>query len=535
MTIQEGEFAAHKEPNIRTTSEWDSSVVQLWETFNFSAEQFEGQTVLDVGAGSKLRGIYFQGINYIALEPLADRFLKELGWCNLKLANSVISRPAAEYVEELTDSVDFIFSINFLDHCYNFQDIIYNLRGYLNDSGTALLSFDEHAAPDEKHPIKLTKEICDKIFEATGFKIDKFEYTDSYHRSISDRALTYWVSKIPDSKLGSEFSTHLEKRKELQRRVAELAPWPTSIYLGEGVWTAPGVNMIKTNWYVSNIEKELGTLKGKRVLDVGSNTGYVALEAGLRGAEVVSIEPHQVNNERCKFVYETYCLLDTKIALTKTRMEDLNVEDHGRFDAIFFLGTIYHTEKPWEVLKNMAGMTDVIMVESRLAAHDAINENIGRYSFEKLVESGANHFPLHRVDTGVIRKPTRYTLFEMIRQSGFNQVTQLMPVEGLTPKYQAEECVTFIGRSERYAPLSLEENRDDSILFASNLATVEENTDQTWDYLESNNQKILDALSNSDSIESTPSSLATSQDDIEGLNRRNLKLEESRKKCEEKT
>ncbi len=257
------------------------------------------------------------------------------------------------------------------------------------------------------------------------------------------------------------------KKEELSQRRDELAPWPTSIYLGQGVWTAPltnekdnwwkgnKINMIKTNWYVDTMEWALGGLQDKRVLDIGSNSGYVALEAALRGAKVVSIEPHPQNYLRCEFVYQARGVLDKNVILTKDDMEAISFDTLGRFDGIFFCGTIYHCSSPWEVLKRYSKMTDVILVESRLALENSVNETKDKYRFKKMFEPANS--PLHRVTSGTVRHPTRHTLYQMVKDAGFSNIYQLMPADGLTPKYQQEECVAFLANKRPPQQLKLTE------------------------------------------------------------------------------
>lgn len=238
---------------------------------------------------------------------------------------------------------------------------------------------------------------------------------------------------------------------KLQGEVDRLAPWPTSIYLDKGVWTRHGVNMAKTSWYVDQLELLLGGFSGKRLLDIGSNTGYLTLEVALRGAhEVVSIEPHKINHERCHLVYQSRRLLGNKIQLRDDKMEDLTLERDGEFDGIFFCGTIYHLESPWKILNEFGRMTDTILVESRLARADKINNEHDGLEYYEFDEHGGDDRPLLRVDSGLTRHPTRKTLNELLVRAGFGMTWQIMPTSNLTQKYQDEECVAFVGKRRQY-------------------------------------------------------------------------------------
>lgn len=241
-------------------------------------------------------------------------------------------------------------------------------------------------------------------------------------------------------------------KEAIEKRREELSPWPTSLYLKHGLSTRSGVNMIKLSWFIDTMEDAIGGLDGKRFLDVGSNSGHLALELALRGAgEVVAIEPHPVNYERCEFVYTCRGLLGNPITLTKDTMESISPETHGKFDGVFFLGTIYHTEKPWEVMKSIGDTTDLIIVEARLAAPADVNEKVGGLQYFKHIEPAADHFSLHRHEAGVIRKPTRKTLHQIIRRAGFEKILQIMPIDTLTAKYQEEENIAFLARRGRYS------------------------------------------------------------------------------------
>src|SRR5207245_2902887 len=85
------------------------------------------------------------------------------------------SQPAEAFVPQLNESADFIFSINVLDHCYNFSAIASNLFRYLKPGAMAFLSFDSHFTISVGHPLVLTEPTCTRIFEGSGFSITKFQ------------------------------------------------------------------------------------------------------------------------------------------------------------------------------------------------------------------------------------------------------------------------------------------------------------------------------------------------------------------------
>lgn len=71
---------------------------------------------------------------------------------------------------------------------------------------------------------------------------------------------------------------------QILQEVERLSPWIVKIHLKDGIYTTDKKNTKKIFWYIHSVESVLQTLNGKRILDIGSNTGYMALEAALRGA-----------------------------------------------------------------------------------------------------------------------------------------------------------------------------------------------------------------------------------------------------------
>ncbi|MFK7810735.1 MAG: class I SAM-dependent methyltransferase [Saprospiraceae bacterium] len=201
---QKGEFEFHKGNKWRNSPRFMQDTILLFDSFGFSRDQYKGKTVLDLGAGSKLRCKYFQGAKLIAIEPMADDCVREIPWTDLTDAEGLYSIPAEEFVPELEEQVDFLFSVNVLDHCFDFKDILKNIHRYLKPDGLAFLSFDVHFVTDEMHPLILTDKVCIEIFEETGFKIQKknrgffgkykeAKKTDTYgHGSY---CLNYWLTK----------------------------------------------------------------------------------------------------------------------------------------------------------------------------------------------------------------------------------------------------------------------------------------------------------------------------------------------------
>lgn len=143
-----------------------------------------------------MRAKFFDGAHIIALEPLASKFIIEVPWCDLNDAHEVYSEPAEKLISSLVGKVDFLFSINVLDHCYDFEIIVRNAFQYLKKGGKACLSFDCHSKTDKLHPIIVNEKVATSILFDSGYVINQFRRTSSYHKAIADYSITYFLTKL---------------------------------------------------------------------------------------------------------------------------------------------------------------------------------------------------------------------------------------------------------------------------------------------------------------------------------------------------
>ena len=197
--------------HVGDTSREDSDqfrqeIASLFEYFGFSSGQFAGKTIIDIGAGSHLVTSFFRDAKIIAIEPLADRYLKEIPSCGLRNAYRYHSCPAETRLKELGSAADFVISLNVLDHALGFDAIIENISFYLKPGATAFLSFDSHHYVDIMHPTILTEETCKRSFESAGLSITKVSrgLGDAGARPLAcpmgftyghGEALNYWLAK----------------------------------------------------------------------------------------------------------------------------------------------------------------------------------------------------------------------------------------------------------------------------------------------------------------------------------------------------
>ncbi len=167
---QPGEKLFHLANKWRASPAFMADTTRLFAAFGFAADDFADQIVVDVGAGSRLRSRFFAKARLAAVEPLADDFVGEISWCDLDQAESLYSEPAEKMIEPLRGQASLVMCINVLDHTYDPQAILDNIRSYLRDDGLFLLSVDLHAGADELHPVALTRESLAQMLGKARFE-----------------------------------------------------------------------------------------------------------------------------------------------------------------------------------------------------------------------------------------------------------------------------------------------------------------------------------------------------------------------------
>lgn len=256
---------------------------------------------------------------------------------------------------------------------------------------------------------------------------------------------------------------------DIIREAKALTTWPVrmSLPLPSGAWldTGGGVEKLlagddnvkimappaeplglKAYWHVNPLIDLFGSISGKRILDVGCGVGYIGLLAAKRGAQVVATEMHDKNIERARLVFETFGVHEHTM-LVKSDMQTMTKYSLGRFDAVLFCGTIYHCEHPQEVLMRVGEMTDVIVVDARLAQSAQVNDRQDDLEFfAEEYDQKVQFDAIRRVGGGVLRKPTRRTMFRMLENAGFNSIHQTMPYQGMASQFRNEEFVQFVAR-----------------------------------------------------------------------------------------
>jgi hypothetical protein len=194
---QRAELHFHQNNAWRQTDEFLRHSEALFEHFGFARDSFADKTLVDLGAGSRLRTAYFRDARIVVIEPLADEFRRTVPWCDLDRASAVFCKPAEERIAQLAGTADGLISINVLDHCYDLQPILTNVSAYLRPSAVAFLSFDSHDETDMLHPLKLEGETVERAIGRTDLVLERRSFGLGPLGPMygHGRAANYWLRK----------------------------------------------------------------------------------------------------------------------------------------------------------------------------------------------------------------------------------------------------------------------------------------------------------------------------------------------------
>ena len=171
-----------------------------------------------------------------------------------------------------------------------------------------------------------------------------------------------------------------------------------------------------------------------RILDLGCGEGVYAIEAGLRGAEVLALDARieRMNDGIA-------CAVRHGLRRVRFIQEDvrrLSVEAHGSFDVVYLLGLLYHLDTPdiFAVLQNVHNLCRRLLVIDTLISLTVESKVEWRgyvYEGRRCREHGDNDTEsvrrsrvLKSIDNTFSFRFTKASLVRLLSDSGFTSVCE---------------------------------------------------------------------------------------------------------------
>jgi SAM-dependent methyltransferase len=180
-----------------------------------------------------------------------------------------------------------------------------------------------------------------------------------------------------------------------------------------------------------------GTLKGKSVLDLGSNAGYWSLAAIEAGADfVLGVDGRQMHLDQASLVFE---VKDVDPSLYRFALGNIFDFDFGQdFDVVLCLGLMYHIAKPIELFELFS------RVNASLLLIDTVVSLIPTSAFRVAHETLDS--PRNAVDYEMTLIPSRQAVVDLAHQFGYECLALAAHVQDPTGMrdYQAKTRAMFL-------------------------------------------------------------------------------------------
>jgi SAM-dependent methyltransferase len=122
-----------------------------------------------------------------------------------------------------------------------------------------------------------------------------------------------------------------------------------------------------------------GDFRGKRIADLGCLEGGYTVEFARLGFDSVGVEVRDSNFENCNFV-KAHTGLDN---LSFVKDDVWNIREHGKFDAIFCCGLLYHLDNPCAFINEMAAVASKVVI---INTHYASEEDVENFVLSDITE-----------------------------------------------------------------------------------------------------------------------------------------------------
>ena len=148
----------------------------------------------------------------------------------------------------------------------------------------------------------------------------------------------------------------------LRRQIEELGPWFHNLHLPDGTQTAPGhfLGDFPTHKWNSLQHHLPESMEGWAVLDVGCNAGFYSFEFARRGANVTAFDYDEHYLRQARWAAGVFDLEEV-IQFECKQVYDL-ARDDRTYDAVIFMGVLYHLRYPLLGLDILARKTRKLLV-----------------------------------------------------------------------------------------------------------------------------------------------------------------------------
>ncbi|WP_017593078.1 class I SAM-dependent methyltransferase [Nocardiopsis potens] len=162
-----------------------------------------------------------------------------------------------------------------------------------------------------------------------------------------------------------------------------------------------------------------GSLRGRRLLDLGCNSGFWSLSAVEAGCDfVLGVDGRASHVEQARFVFRARGVPPERYRFRRADVERYDPAEDGPFDVVLLLGLLYHLARPVEVLERIAALEpEAIVIDTALSRAPGAFLELHRESPE---------VPHNALRDSLVLVPTAQAVLELAALAGY-QARMLAP------------------------------------------------------------------------------------------------------------
>lgn len=148
---------------------------------------------------------------------------------------------------------------------------------------------------------------------------------------------------------------------EIHRRATELGPWVNGFEY-DGVVYPRDTDVAPPR--VGRAQAFYEIFPGAtRILELGALEAADTVRLAARpGVSVVAVEGRAENVARARFVVQLHGL--TNVQLVQADVERFDLGSLGRFDVVLCAGLLYHLQRPWDLIRSIAEISDGLFLST---------------------------------------------------------------------------------------------------------------------------------------------------------------------------
>ncbi len=156
----------------------------------------------------------------------------------------------------------------------------------------------------------------------------------------------------------------MKESRDLTAEFASLGPWIFQFEIGGkpygGGISAAGDARIGQFWQFAprtTTILELGSLEG-------AHTFLLAAHPNV--TRVLAVEGRETNLRKARFVQQLLEIRNVEFA--QANLENADLSQFGKFDAVFCSGLLYHLPEPWKLIERLSAAAPVLFIWTQYAA-----------------------------------------------------------------------------------------------------------------------------------------------------------------------